>query len=199
MRKQTVSKDLGVLLRRSHRGVVHRAAELNQALMNLRYEGKPMFGKNLRRIQTLFGALAQELSKDMAFEEQELFPFLETHVPKLKFMINILEEEHHDLRQNLERFHSLLQGLSKKARDDSQMGLIEKMRKKGSYLSYFLYNHTLAENESVYRVMAAELNRDEKNELVRKFTGGTYENCPASIGNRIRSHRLEKVWAISRD
>ena len=97
------------------------------------------------------------------------------------------------------RFHALLQGLSKKAYDECQMGLIEKMRKKGSYLSYFLYNHTLAENESVYRVMVAELNRDEKTELVRKFTGGTYEDCPASIGNCIRSHKLKKVWAISRD
>ena len=45
---------------------MHRAAELNQALMNLRYKGKSMFGKNLRRIRTLFGAFAQELSKDMA-------------------------------------------------------------------------------------------------------------------------------------
>lgn len=161
--------DIGEALQKSHAGVIQKAGELNKALHDLRYEGKPMFGKNLRRARTVFRSLEKELSKDMRFEEKVLFPFLESHVPKLRFMIHIIEEEHGDLRGNLEALQSLLEKLLRAGYDGGQSALVEKIRRKGNYLNYFLHNHTWAENESVYRVMSGDLIAAEKKELQKRF------------------------------
>jgi hemerythrin-like domain-containing protein len=120
-------------------------------------------------VKLIFQSLDEALKADMILEEKILFPYLETHIPKLKFMIHIIEEEHEDLRRNLAAFRLLLEALFSKRPDRVKEGLIEKMRRKGRYLGYFLHNHTLAENETVYRVIETELNAREKEELNECF------------------------------
>lgn len=167
--KTSIPVDISRFLERSHTGIIQKIGQLNEVLTNLRYEGKPTFGKNLRNAKAIFDSFTNELTKDMEFEEKVLFPYLETHVPKLKFMIHILEEEHGDLKGNLETLCKLFRELIKEGYDGGQIDIIEKMRKKGGYLNYFLHNHTWAEGESVYKVMDVELNKDEKLELRKRL------------------------------
>jgi hemerythrin-like domain-containing protein len=164
-----MTKSVGVIVRESHEGVVDRIARLNRALESLRFEGKAMFGKNARTLKRYFREFTAELSRDMELEERLLFPYLEAHVPKLKLMLHILEEEHESLRSSLGSFETLLRELMRRREGRGGPAVAERLRRKGVYLNYFLHNHIGAENDSVYRIMMNELAPREKAELLRRF------------------------------
>jgi iron-sulfur cluster repair protein YtfE (RIC family) len=164
-----MTKSVGVIVRESHNGIVDRVSRLNRSLQGLRFEGKAMAGKNTRILKLLFRELAGELSRDMRLEEKWLFPYLEKHVPKLKLMLHILEEEHENLRSSLESFEDLLDELARRKGGRGGFAVIERLRRKGIYLNYFLHNHMGAENDSVYRIMMSELTPREKAELLKGF------------------------------
>ncbi len=164
-----MTKSVGAIVHESHEGVVDRISRLNRSLQGLRFEGKAMIGKNTRVLRSLFRDFTGELSRDMALEEKLLFPYLEKHVPKLKLMLHILEEEHENLRSSLDSFESLLDELARRKGGRGGFAVIEKLRRKGVYLNYFLHNHIGAENDSVYRIMMNELTPREKAELLRRF------------------------------
>lgn len=168
LKETTQTKNVARHLERNHKGVIQKIAQLNRVLTDLRYEGKSSYGKNLKRAEILLGSLNEDLSWDMEFEEEMLFPYLETRVPRLEFMIHVLHEEHEVLKRRLDGLDSLLRALFNKEDGAGRIKIVEKMRKKGNYLNYFLHQHTWAEEESVYRVMDAELSRQEKDELKKR-------------------------------
>ena len=163
------TEKIGRFFTRNHKGVIQKMSRMNRFLSDLRYEGKSCYGRNLKKAEILFETLREELSQDMEFEEEALFPYLRVHLPKLEFMIHVLQEEHEALERRLGNFGSLLQALSKKENGAARIRLIDKMRKKGNYLNYFLHQHTWAEQESVYRAVDMELSGNEKGELGRRL------------------------------
>ena len=152
----------------SHQGLIQKMSQINRTLSDLRFEGKASEGKNLRRAEILLETFANELTADMEYEEKLLFPYLETHLPKIEFMIHVLQEEHEVLKKRLEGLGVALRAFSNVKNGEARVKQLEKIRKKGNYLNYFLHQHTWAEHESVYQVLETGLKHYEKNELKRK-------------------------------
>jgi len=150
------------LLEKSHAGIVQNMGDLNRALTALRFEGKTSFGKNLRRSRSALSAVLTGLAEEMKFEEDILFPYLGSHLPKLQFMTDLLTMEHEDLRRSLDALSGLFDKLNRQKSVAGWIETVEEMRKRAGYLNYFLHNHTWAENQAVYKVLDKELKTEEK-------------------------------------
>lgn len=158
------------LLEDHHTETLQKADHLREIIIRLRYEGKLSLGKNLTRAKETLRFFGQEMSEHMAEEEKTLFPFLETHVPKLEPLILLLRSEHQDFRRNVACFKLLLSELER-AKDDLERGrTIEKLKEIGMYLIYLLQSHLQEESEILYRAAEQGLRADEKRELIRQLS-----------------------------
>ena len=150
---------------------LERAERLQEILRNLRYEGKASLGRNLREAEEVRGFFNEELNHYVRFEEEVVFPFLKTHLPRLEPMIWFLQAEHQDFRLNLETFKTRLEELAGSKNEMARLRVLEKIQETGTYLIYLLRNHVRAENEYLYRVADRELRSEEKNRLIRQIVG----------------------------
>lgn len=151
-----------------HVKILQKARRFQDALTHLQYEGKASWGKNLRRAHELSRFLSHEVNGHMGEEERIVFPFLQSHIPKLESLISLLCMEHQDFRENLTSFKSLLETLAKK--DAGQNGkLMKKLGEKGMYLIYLLQGHLQEESGILYKVADRELRGDEKREIIKKL------------------------------
>jgi len=157
------------LLEKSHAGIIQSMGDLNRTLTSLRFEGKASFGKNLKRSQNALNAVLTGLAEEMKFEEGILFPYLGSHLPKLKFMIDLLAMEHEDLRRNLDALSGSFDRLKRQKSVAGWIETLEEMRKRAGYLNYFLHNHTWAENQAVYKVLDRELKQEEKKAILTQL------------------------------
>ena len=163
-KKETIS-----FLRESHDDALENADRLHDLVTNLRYEGKFSVGKRLREVRKIIEFFNRELLKHVELEEEVIFPFLEAHIPKLESIINLLHAEHEDFKLNLENFQFQLLALLKAKNDAERAKVIEKVREKGTYLTYLLRSHIHEENASVYQAIEQQLRQNEKKELERKI------------------------------
>ena len=165
MRKNAERNGPGFLetLEQSHGEILEQTARLDRLLTNLRYEGKPSFGKNLREAGQVSAFFEKRLMPHMRLEEKILFPFLEAHLPKLESFIHLLEWEHEDFRRTFGGFKLDLKKLTKGKREDGRSAFIET----GVYLLYLLKHHLEAENLGLYRVIKKELRPGEKKKLAQ--------------------------------
>ena len=162
------SKEAADLLQKGHNDTLRKTVELEDALLNLRFEGKASRGKNLRMAREVFRFLETELLHHMRMEDEVVFPFLKTHVPRLEPVIRRLVAEHRDFEKNLGRFGQNL-GTAAKGTSEGPGRSIEKVRENGTYLIYLLRNHIQTESQSVYSVIDRELRVDEKKDLAQKI------------------------------
>lgn len=170
MKSNNTPLTLSRRLRHNHRGLMEGVRRLTEDLARLRYEGKPSFGKNLKKTRASLALFLKHFQSDTDLEEKVVFPFLKKHVPKLSFMLQILEEEHGDLRRNVALLERLTRQLGKKSAAQGSP-VVDRLIQKGNYVHYFLRNHSSAENECVYRVLDSELSPAEKASLGRFGSG----------------------------
>jgi hypothetical protein len=166
--KLITRKEVSPIFERGHRQAAEEVSRLHEALLLLRYEGKAAFSKNLKESGKLIVSLVDGLMREMDFEEKVLFPYLKIHLPKLNLTVDILQIEHGDLRRNLLSLSGTFDQLRRRKFGRDTVEKIEALRKRTSYLSYFLQNHAWAETQSVYRLMQKELKNDEKQFLKSK-------------------------------
>ncbi|MBI4971035.1 MAG: hemerythrin domain-containing protein [Candidatus Omnitrophica bacterium] len=157
------------LLEKSHDETFQRTDQFRDLLINLRYEGKLSLGKNLKQAEDVLKFFSQEHAGHMQFEEEILFPYLKSHVPKLEPVIYLLHAEHLDFKNNLKNFENLIGELSKERQESDRAVIFEKIRETGAYLIFLLRSHNQSESESVYKVIDRELHDDEKEELAEKI------------------------------
>lgn len=169
VRKSDLAKDIVELLEKDHAATLQKTGRLQDVLTNLRYEGKLSFGKNVMEARELLKFFNREMVDHLTLEEQVLFPFLQTHIPKLEPAIHFFQAEHEDFKKNLVGFKLLLREILKEKDDIPRGKTIEKIRETGTYLVYLLRNHIQAESESVYKVLVRELRADEKKDLERQI------------------------------
>lgn len=141
--------------------ILHRVTQFDHALTDLRYEGKPRLGKNLKRLQETSDSLGQETQKYFKLEEKVLFPFFKRHIPKLEPVICLLELERKGLKDYLRNFQRTLKKASRKNTPAVKSRLMERLRERGVYMAYFLKNHILAESSVVFKKVCADLRPDE--------------------------------------
>ena len=81
------------MLEESHEEAFQKTDKFYGILINLRYEGKPSLGKNLREAAGVLKFFHGEHMRHTELEEHVLFPFVKTHVPK-----NLPSERNHTLQ-----------------------------------------------------------------------------------------------------
>ena len=171
--KQADPKKVADLLEESHANIINKTNRLNDILTNLRYEGKSSLGRNLKEAREILNCFNQELLPHIKLEDETLFPFLETYIPKLESVIHLLKAEHEDFKMNLRSFEFSLKEIARDNSDPKRAKTIEKIREKGIYLIYLLRNHIQAESESVYKLIDQELRPSEKKELEKRLSKTT--------------------------
>ena len=153
---------------RHHAGVLAKTDRFLEAITRLRYEGKVAFGKNMNEVGDLLDYFTEKIIPHMKVEDI-IFSFLEIHIPKLEALIRLLQAEHKELKVNLEVLRYLFDELSEEKSEPKRTQLIEQLKDKATYFSYFVRNHVQAEEESIYRSIDQELHLEEKKELIRRI------------------------------
>ena len=166
--KTKARKTIFALMEKDHQTTFQRLNEFYDVLRKLRYEGKLNVGKNLAEVNTLVSYFKQELDGHMRGEEKILFPFLQTHIPRLEPMVYLLLSEHEDFRHSLENLKTALQNCKHQAADPI---LIDKICEQGTYLICLLRSHMWVESHSLYKAADKELHVREKQELIKHIEG----------------------------
>lgn len=150
--------------------ILQGTVRFQNLLVNLRYEGKPRLGNNIRQTAQILGFLKHDVVRRFRFEEKEIYPFLARHIPKLEPALRMLEAEHREFQNKLKSFQRSFDRFTK----DGPSGIkaAGSLRETGTYLTYLLRHHLLLEN-FVYKA-AGELRADEKAEL--EFLMGKMKN-----------------------
>ena len=143
------------------------AEELNDLLTDLQYEGRSSLGKNLKKSERYIQSFERELAKHIEIEEKMLFPFFESHVPRLATALRLLEAEHEAFHSSFHKLKGELQKLTtaKSAADHAK--LLHKIHETGTYLVCLLKHHMQMETGSLYRMIERELKAGERKQLKR--------------------------------
>lgn len=154
-----------------HARVIERLHHFRNALTNFRYEGIPVFGRNLKALQELRLFLEKDILTHLKLEENVVFPFLKKRLPKFDRAINFIYSEHQDFRKSLVDFKKLLSAQKgMKARTLKSRGeLLSETYKVGHYLIAHLINHLKMENASVYSAIGKELSESEGHQLQKQI------------------------------
>lgn len=163
--KTRVSKSLAEMIEGEGEDTLEKIHVLQDILVNLRYEGRHRLGKNLKEADEVLAFFNGELTEHVHLEEEVIFPFIKSHIPRLETLILMLCSEHEEFRRNLRSFKFWLGEVAKGKSNLDHGKLIEKVRETGNYLTYLLQNHLQEESEILYRVADQELRSKEKKEL----------------------------------
>lgn len=166
--KTRASKKLVEVIEGDREDTLRKIRELREILVNLRYEGRHQLGKNLKAANGVLAFFKGELADHVEREEKIVFPFIQSHIPRLEPLILLLSSEHEEFRRNLRGFQFWLKELEKTKGNLDYGKLVEKVREMGNYLTYLLENHLEEESGILYRVADQELRADEKRELERR-------------------------------
>lgn len=157
------------ILADDHSHFIEQADVLQKILVQLRFEGKACLQKNIKEACEVVDFFDRELLLHLEIEEQVVFPFVETHVPKLESMVGILRSEYENFRRGLQEFKTHLWQLSENLTEEENKKICANAREKGAYVLYLLRDRMIPKCDAVYLILDQELHRDEKKELVRRI------------------------------
>ena len=161
------SRNIFTILEKDHKKTLQNLNRFYEVLKNLRFEGKQDLGKNISEIREFVSYFKREIGAHMREEEKILFPFLQTHVPRLEPMVCLLLSEHEDFRNCLNYLTLFLSDFGKTGSDKAR--LIHGLNEQGNYLVCLLRCHMWLETQSLYRAADRELHRSEKKQLIKQI------------------------------
>ena len=166
----TKSNNTLYFLAQDHSKIEDDIDRLENALFNLRYEGKRSLGRNLKQVHAVALSFKTGLNGHFRLEEEALFPVAEKHLPKLETLIAHLKSEHASVNKHLETIEGTLKKLSRPKGDVYTGTDISILREAGMYLVYLLRSHMDAENKIVYKLIEEQLRPDEKNRITKRLS-----------------------------
>lgn len=143
--------------------------EFYKSVSNLQYEGKVSQGRNIREIEMLIQFFNNEIMRHIKIDEQALYPFLSTHIPKLEPILRFLYSEHRELRERMKNYQQLLAGLKSRLSGQDSRDQLSRLKDEGTYLSCLMRNHFQVEQVFIYQAIDRELTASEKVSLSRKY------------------------------
>lgn len=129
------------ILEKDHAEMLKISEKLEQIFVNLCYEGKPSFGKNVGEAQRTLKLLKPMLLGHLALEEKVLFPLAAERTPRLKSMVLFSRLEHQEFREQLKTIEFMLAGLLRSKDGLRRFESVEKIRDVGVYLVCLLRSH----------------------------------------------------------
>lgn len=145
------------------------ANRFQNALVHLRFEGKPCLGRNIHQARALFTELSREVSAHILEEKKTLFPFLLQHVPKLEMSIRLFEAEHKEFLAQLRLLEKCFEQIGKSKDGETCYREAGRVLESGSYLVCLLRHHLQAEDATLYTAVSNDLNDEEKDSLNRQL------------------------------
>lgn len=161
-------KKILAVLMGDHDDVLTNAERLDKVLINLRFEGKASFHKNILEAKKVLNNLSKKIVPHIHIENI-YFAFVAKHIPKRQAVSIFLQSEHREILQTLKRLDLLIKELAKSKVSTSQSKLLDKLQEKGTYFTYLLNHHIQIEDDSIFRVVDKELIPKEKLTLVKKI------------------------------
>lgn len=143
-----------------------QTGELHNALTHLRYESRSYRPKNIKAVREVIQSLEGLLERHRGFQEEIIFPFLESHIPRHEAAIHLLETEHEDIRTNKDKLKSSLQKLSKADRNLNDGKIYER----GIYLISLVQHHVAFEQRHIRESIHKELHEDETTVITRRVS-----------------------------
>lgn len=148
--------------------------DLHKALTHLRYEGKLLREQNVKSVQILAYGLDLELEKHRRLQEEVVFPFLQTHIPRHEAAISLLKAEHMEIKSHQQKLKQDILKISS-IPDHLQEA---KIYEAGIYLVTLIRHHIGLEKKSVDRSMRNELRADEKSCVGKRIEAWLTHNVP---------------------
>lgn len=153
---------------------------LEGALKNLQFEGRASRGENAKELDSILRFFKEELSAYIEAEEKIFFPFLESHLPKLGSILQVLSAEHAEIQRNLNDLARLARMVPNAKSEAKRSRQMSEIWEKGTYVIYLLRLHLRVEEKSVYEVAARELRMGEKAKLLAVLK--EKEECSSTQG-----------------
>ena len=160
--KSLLKAGILVLFKKEHNDVLGKLDSLDESINNLQYEGKVYFGKNSKAIEKNVNFLKKKLFYHIALDEKVIFPFLETHIPKLSPLLFFLRAERNEVKLSLDNFEKLFQKITAETDSFIRQRIILQLKEKGIYIVCLMRNHIQMEIESVYKPVDQQLHVEEK-------------------------------------
>ena len=167
MHRRNGPADTFLSLERAHQKTLKNLNCFSEILRNLRFEGRSQWSKNISRAGKLLLFFENKAVGHMRLEENALFPFLQSHIPRVQPLIDLLLSEHEDFRNSLKEMKQVFGCFKKKKADTVQT--IHALNAKAAYFTCLLRSHLWAESQVLYSVASKELRPDEKKLLAKKM------------------------------
>ncbi len=145
--------------------ILSKSNELFEALNNLRYEGKVGLKRNIRAISRLNHYFRDELLPHFQADEQVVFPYVETHLPKYSPLLGFLKAEHKEIRKSFDDLDGMVEKAIFKKDKPLPQSQINRIYDRGTYIYCLIRNHIQMETEAIYCNINAQLQPSEKKEL----------------------------------
>jgi hypothetical protein len=158
--KKDLDREISVLERKDQE-VLKVLDHFQHSLTCLSYEGKPLFGRNLRRTREEAGCLRKKLSEVFRVEDKAVFPFMEKHVPKLEPVIHALESDHRDLKGLCDIFDKRTRRLLILKSRTGKERLFREIKEGGAYMICFVRHHLETKRALIYKSVRRYLKEEE--------------------------------------
>ena len=155
-------------LEKDHRTIEAQSERLLDLLIDFRYDGPAAMEGHVRQSKELIDDLTRKFREHLKADE-EVFSFIENHVPKLEQAIRMLGAEHKQIHVNFEVLEFLMYDLPMEKSEFKRLKILEKIREKGTYLVYLIQHHIHAEEAIVYRAIEESLSHEEREEMGRRI------------------------------
>lgn len=152
----------------------HQADQLEATVVNLRFEGKVHFGKNIKSVMSSVKSLEHWIKLFFDVQDRIVFRFLKSHIPKTESMLSFFQSEHNQLKQGLVNIDEAVELVAKTKSPVNRTRIIAELKDRGVYLSCLLRKEIEVECESIHRMISQELKPDERGDLyvlMSKFIG----------------------------
>lgn len=151
----------------SEAAILRRCRALNEAAQKLRYEGRHRFNVNARSAARALSLLERELRPHLRLEDEEVFPYVKKHMPRMEPILYYFQSEHDEFRRRLESLRYALDAFvsgATEGMDDLHETNVEIL-----YLTSHVAAHVDNEEKNLFKVIDTEFHDHEKRALLDRI------------------------------
>lgn len=156
-----IEKQQEIILQKSH--------YLLNRLEILNFEGKVHLRQKLQGLQPTIKETSDLFASYIKVEEKIIFPFLETHIPRLASHIHLFRKENTEITKTLKEIKQLLKLVLSAQNTKERRKYMGILGEKITFLHYLMVSHFELEDNNLYKCIVQELHIDEQYLLLRKL------------------------------
>jgi len=167
--------------KKENEAILKKLDAFGMSLVKLRYEGQSAQNENFRELKNLFDGFSEELCGHLSREEEVVFPFCLSHVPRHQQIINLLRSEYMNVRRGVRSLRFLLWIFPKRGLAKEKGIVLREIWDAGQYLVFLIQDRFRIKQQALYEPICAELKTDECSALKRQMQGWEKKSCGACL------------------